>query len=355
MDDAGRRRPRPAEPAPAALARAGARRPRQTCSTSRPSTRSAPRPTRAAGAAPGHAAGRCSTGSCRASPGDQHPRDLSEGQRLALALAIVLTARPRRRAPRRADARARLPRQGPPRRAPARPRHRGARGRRRDPRRRVRGPGRRRRGGPGRGRGRVVGTRTPGGRRVARLRARRSPRSSVRRGCASTRSCGRWASERRERAAPRVPLRPRSLAVLGVASRRRADDAHLAAAGAGARRAAGWTRRSSSCAAAAGGRRRARRGERGRHGRPRAGDPRRPERHQRGAPRAERRRGRRRAGLLPAHPRRAGLRARLRVRARLHVAVRLGADDRRRRTVAAVPDAGVGVGRDGRRVCCRDG
>ena len=28
-------------------------------------------------------------------PGDQHPRDLSEGQRLALALAIVLTARPR--------------------------------------------------------------------------------------------------------------------------------------------------------------------------------------------------------------------------------------------------------------------
>ena len=45
----------------------------------------------------------------------------------------------------------------------------------------------------------------------------------------------------------------------------------------------------------------------------------------------------------------------LRVRARLHVAVRLGADDRRRRTVAAVPDAGVGLGRDGRRVCCRDG
>ncbi|GAA2115409.1 ABC transporter ATP-binding protein [Nocardioides bigeumensis] len=28
-------------------------------------------------------------------PGDQHPRDLSEGQRLALALAIVLTSRPR--------------------------------------------------------------------------------------------------------------------------------------------------------------------------------------------------------------------------------------------------------------------
>ena len=68
-------------------------------------------------------------GSCRALldglvpglPGDQHPRDLSEGQRLALALAIVLTARPRHRAARRADARARLPRQAAPRRAPARP------------------------------------------------------------------------------------------------------------------------------------------------------------------------------------------------------------------------------------------
>jgi ribose transport system ATP-binding protein len=28
-------------------------------------------------------------------PGDQHPRDLSEGQRLALALALVLVSRPR--------------------------------------------------------------------------------------------------------------------------------------------------------------------------------------------------------------------------------------------------------------------
>jgi energy-coupling factor transport system ATP-binding protein len=43
------------------------------------------------------------TGDCRALldrlvpgvPGDQHPRDLSEGQRLALALALVLVARPR--------------------------------------------------------------------------------------------------------------------------------------------------------------------------------------------------------------------------------------------------------------------
>ena len=43
------------------------------------------------------------TGACRelldrlvpGIPGDQHPRDLSEGQRLALALALVLVARPR--------------------------------------------------------------------------------------------------------------------------------------------------------------------------------------------------------------------------------------------------------------------
>ena len=36
----------------------------------------------------------CSTGWCPAIPGDQHPRDLSEGQRLALALALVLASRP---------------------------------------------------------------------------------------------------------------------------------------------------------------------------------------------------------------------------------------------------------------------
>ena len=44
---------------------------------------------------------------------------------------------------------------------------------------------------------------------------------------------------------------------------------------------------------------------------------------------------------------RAGVRAGLRVRARLHLAVRLGAADRRRRPVAAVPDAGLGLGRAG--------
>ena len=42
----------------------------------------------------------------------RHPRDLSEGQRLALVLAIVLTARAAGGLPRRADARSRLPGQG---------------------------------------------------------------------------------------------------------------------------------------------------------------------------------------------------------------------------------------------------
>ena len=46
--------------------------------------------------------------SCPASPADAHPRDLSEGQRLGLALAVVLAAEPPRPAARRADPRARL-------------------------------------------------------------------------------------------------------------------------------------------------------------------------------------------------------------------------------------------------------
>ena len=45
----------------------------------------------------------------------------------------------------------------------------------------------------------------------------------------------------------------------------------------------------------------------------------------------------------------------LRLRARLHVAVRLGADDRGRRAVAAVPDARLGLGRDGRRAAAAAG
>ncbi len=61
---------------------------------------------------------------------------------------------------------------------------------------------------------------------------------------------------------------------------------------------------------------------------------------------------RRRAGLLRPDPGRARVRARLRVRAGLYVAVRVGAAHRRRRTVAAVPDAGLRLGRDGRPGCC---
>ena len=53
------------------------------------------------------------------------------------------------------------------------------------------------------------------------------------------------------------------------------------------------------------------------------------QRLQRRAARAVGRHRRRRAGVLPADPRRPGVRARVRLRARLHVAVRVGAGDRR--------------------------
>ena len=103
----------------AARRRAGAgpwsgwcRRPPPTCSTSRPWPRSARPPTPAPGGGPAPAAP-CSTGSCPGIDDDHHPRDLSEGQRLALVLAIVLTARPAGAAARRADPRPRLRRQAP--------------------------------------------------------------------------------------------------------------------------------------------------------------------------------------------------------------------------------------------------
>ena len=47
-----------------------------------------------AGTAARGSAASCSTGWCRASPTRSHPRDLSEGQRLALALAVVLVTTP---------------------------------------------------------------------------------------------------------------------------------------------------------------------------------------------------------------------------------------------------------------------
>ena len=94
-----RQRPRRPDARRASYARgSGARRRPPTCSTSRPSRRSARRDAGAAADAASDAA----TGACRAlldrlAPGIEetmHPRDLSEGQRLALALSIVLTARP---------------------------------------------------------------------------------------------------------------------------------------------------------------------------------------------------------------------------------------------------------------------
>ena len=70
------------------------RRPPPTCSTSRPWPTSAPPPT-SRRPAPGPT---CRELLDRMAPGIDdatHPRDLSEGQRLSLVLAIVLTARPR--------------------------------------------------------------------------------------------------------------------------------------------------------------------------------------------------------------------------------------------------------------------
>ena len=69
------------------------RRHRRTCCTCRPSPRSAPRPT----VTPGIRAARlprCSTASFPTSTPTSHPRDLSEGQRLALVLAVQLSASP---------------------------------------------------------------------------------------------------------------------------------------------------------------------------------------------------------------------------------------------------------------------
>ena len=65
------------------------RRPPPTCSTSRPSPRSAWPPTAARGRPASS-----STGWCPTIPDDTHPRDLSEGQRLALALVVVLVGAP---------------------------------------------------------------------------------------------------------------------------------------------------------------------------------------------------------------------------------------------------------------------
>ncbi len=82
-----------------------------------------------------------------------HPRDLSEGQRLALVLAVQLTAAPARAAARRAHPRPRLRRQTRSARGGSRPRAAGPLGPALHPRRRVRGRRRRPGGGDGRRRG----------------------------------------------------------------------------------------------------------------------------------------------------------------------------------------------------------
>ena len=83
---------------PAARGRAGTsawcRRPRATCSTSTPSPAECAQADRGVGGRRRHLPRRCSTGWCPGIPGDRHPRDLSEGQRLALVLAVQLAAAP---------------------------------------------------------------------------------------------------------------------------------------------------------------------------------------------------------------------------------------------------------------------
>ena len=94
-----------------AAGRAGAADRRPTCSTSTPSRPSARQADREA-ACP---AGTCAALLDRLAPGiddDRHPRDLSEGQRLALVLAVQLDRRPAGPAPRRADPGPRLRGQG---------------------------------------------------------------------------------------------------------------------------------------------------------------------------------------------------------------------------------------------------
>ena len=158
---------------PAALERADrrgrwsgwCRRPPPTCSTSRPSTRSAPPRRR-------HRA-------CRAIldrlvpgiPGDRAPARPVRGTAARARPGAGAGGRAPGGAARRADPRPRLRREARAGRHPARPRRRRARGAGGHPRRGVRGAGRRRRGRARRGRGRLVRPGTPGGRRVAGVRA----------------------------------------------------------------------------------------------------------------------------------------------------------------------------------------
>ena len=73
---------------------ASCRRPPPTCSTSTPSAPSATQADRESGVPSGTCARAARARSHPASPREQHPRDLSEGQKLALVLAVQLTADP---------------------------------------------------------------------------------------------------------------------------------------------------------------------------------------------------------------------------------------------------------------------
>ena len=169
----GARRRRATRP-PAPRARPGRRwcpRRRPTCSTWPPWTRSASRPTTSRRRA-GHLPGAAPIASCPGSPGDHHPRDLSEGQRLGLVLAVQLTGAPDGAPARRAHPRPRLPREGRSSRGcSASSPPTGTRRGRRHPRRRVRGRSGRSRGRAGRRRGRG---RRPDRRRRGRLAGLRS-------------------------------------------------------------------------------------------------------------------------------------------------------------------------------------
>ena len=104
--DPARRCPPAAGPAAGRARAADAGRPALPDDRRAPSWR---RPTASRAAARAERPRRCSTGSRPASPDDMHPRDLSEGQRLGLVLAIQLRATPAGRAARRADPRPGLP------------------------------------------------------------------------------------------------------------------------------------------------------------------------------------------------------------------------------------------------------
>ena len=117
-----------------------ARRIRVSSSTARASRPSAAPPTRCPPSTTGRPLAR-SSGSCPGMPGDRHPRDLSEGQRLALALADRPGAGPALLLLDEPTEGSRLPQQGPPHRGPAGTGRRRACHRVGHPRRRARGPG----------------------------------------------------------------------------------------------------------------------------------------------------------------------------------------------------------------------